>query len=149
VAPGGVVGGPPVGGPLPDIADHLVQTVAVRRVSADGGGTAVPVVQRVLGGEGALPDVAEVLAVGGELVAPGIAGLVEPAAGGALPLSLGRQASAGPGAERYRVRPRDVHDRVVLPPGEVRLRALRPVPVGAVHATPPRRRRGPLTHLPY
>src|SRR4051812_3680603 len=44
-------------GPLPCIADHVVQLEAVRRVAADGRETHMPVVVRIEHGEYALPVV--------------------------------------------------------------------------------------------
>src|SRR4029453_15162566 len=92
------VGGEPVGAPLPDVAGHLVQPVAVGRVRADRGGAVPPVIHRVGAGERPLPDVHAVLATGLELVAPRDRLLVAPPPGGVLPLGLGREPAAGPRA---------------------------------------------------
>src|SRR5207249_671224 len=86
----------PVVAPLPDVAGHVVQAEAVGRVGADRGGAGVAVVGGVAAGEGALEGVGHPLAAGSGLVAPVVGLAVEPAAGGVLPLRLGRQALAGP-----------------------------------------------------
>src|SRR5512132_2943978 len=51
------VGLVPVGGPLPDVADHVVQAVAVGRVAAHRGRPCVAVQLQVLDRELALPGV--------------------------------------------------------------------------------------------
>eukprot|EP00966_Prymnesium_polylepis_P030230 702647-Prymnesium_polylepis.1 len=57
--------------PLPHVADHVVQPVLVLRPKGvDGRRRLVPVVGRVLRGEGALPDVGTVHAIGHQLRAP-------------------------------------------------------------------------------
>src|SRR4051812_32178546 len=52
----------PVGAPLPDVAGHVVEAVAVRRVRRDRGGADEAVLDSVVTREGALPDVHAVLA---------------------------------------------------------------------------------------
>src|SRR5215472_3124497 len=73
------VPGVPVRRPLPDVADHVVQAVAVGRERADRRGPLVAVVLRVLNGELALPGVGHPAAVRIELISPGELGAVEPA----------------------------------------------------------------------
>src|SRR5207302_1158657 len=91
-----VAGAVPIGTPLPHVARHVVQAVAVGREGGDRGETAEAVLAAVLEGERALPDVGHPAAAGPELVAPVVRFAVQAAAGGALPLRLGRQALAGP-----------------------------------------------------
>src|SRR4051812_37660865 len=55
---------PPVGGPLPDVARHVEQAVAVGREAAHGRGAGIAVELEVLPGELALPRVGPLLAVG-------------------------------------------------------------------------------------
>src|SRR5207248_2133614 len=50
-------GGPPVGCPLPDIADHVVEPVAAWRERADGRGALIAVGLQVLVRENALPGI--------------------------------------------------------------------------------------------
>src|SRR5258705_11447471 len=73
-----VPGRPPVGGPFPDIADHVVNAVAVRREGSDRRRALEAVRREILMREGALPGVRHVLAAGRELVAPCELGAVEP-----------------------------------------------------------------------
>ena len=61
----------PVGGPLPDVAGHVVEAVAVGRKRADRRRPLVAVLEQVLPGELALPGVGHRLAARRELVAPG------------------------------------------------------------------------------
>src|SRR4029079_3637717 len=91
-----------VGRPLPDVAGHVEEAVAVRRKRADRRCASEAVELEVLPGELALPRVGHHPAVGRELVAPGIDGPLEAAPGSELPLGLGRQVLAGPGRVRSR-----------------------------------------------
>ena len=50
------------------------------------------------------------------LVAPGKDLALEPSPGRELPLGLGQQARAGPGAVGLRIGPGDVHDGMVVTP---------------------------------
>jgi hypothetical protein len=127
----------PVGAPLPDVAGRVVQPVAVGREGIDGCRPHVAVVGRVLDGERALEDVAHRLAVGREVVAPDVTLLDEPAPGRELPLGLGREPHAGPGAVGGGVVPGDVPDRVITHAIEVGLGAARMPPVGPVDLPPP------------
>src|SRR5207249_12219043 len=63
----------------------------------------------------------------------------QPAAGGQLPLRLGRQPLPGPPRVLGRVLPRDLHHRVVLLPLQVGPLPLRPPPARPGHVPPPRR----------
>src|SRR4029453_19374117 len=87
----------PVGRPLPDVAAHLEQAVAVGRKGLGRRGVLPPVEHLVVQGELALPHVGHVAAARRELVAPGVLGALQPAAGRPLPLGLAGQVLAGPG----------------------------------------------------
>src|SRR5699024_2760172 len=78
---GGRPGGPGIGAPFPHVAGHLVQSQAVGWERADRGSAEKAILPGVAQREGTLPDVAPVLSVRGELIAPGVAGLVQPAPG--------------------------------------------------------------------
>src|SRR5262245_39278898 len=78
----------PVGGPLPDVANHVVESVAVRRVRADRRRSLESVAWRTLPGKFSLPDVRHVPILRQEFVAPRISGAVESSACGELPLGL-------------------------------------------------------------
>src|SRR5580700_403261 len=64
----------PVRGPLPDIADHVVEPVAIGRKGADRRGTLIPVERVVLAREFALPGVRHLRAARREFVTPGVLG---------------------------------------------------------------------------
>src|SRR5262245_5063657 len=70
----------PVGGPLPDIADHVVDAVAVRPERTHRRRALVTVLVEVLAGKFTLPRIGHVHAAGREIIAPGVFGAVEPAA---------------------------------------------------------------------
>src|SRR3984957_10499037 len=86
-----VPGRVPVAGPLPDIADHVVKAVAVRRKGFYRRGAVVTVEMKVMQREIALPGVGHLSAAGPEFIAPGQLGAIEAAARGELPLRFGRQ----------------------------------------------------------
>src|SRR5262245_266229 len=77
---GRMLRGPPVGGPFPDIADHVVEAVAVGRKGRDRRRPFEPVLSQILVREFTLPGIGHLLAAGSELVAPGEFGAVEAAA---------------------------------------------------------------------
>src|SRR5882672_3739002 len=60
----------PVGRPLPDVADHVVQTVTVRRECGDRRRALEPIGIGVLAGEFTLPGIGHVTAMRRELIAP-------------------------------------------------------------------------------
>ena len=116
-------------GPLPDVAGHVVQPVAVGGERADGGGAAV-----TAPGELALPGVRHPR-VG--LVAPRVRRALQAAARGELPLRLGRECRTGPRGVGHGVLVGDVHDRVACARVGVAARALRAAPGRARHVVPP------------
>ena len=134
---GGVSLREPVRRPLPDVADHVVQAVAVGRKRGDRRGALEAVGAEVLARKLALPGVGHVRAAGRELVAPGIVDAVEPAARGEFPFRFGRQLLAGPCGVGERVGERDMHDRMVVAAVDVALGAVGMPPVGALQKGPP------------
>ena len=94
---GVVADGPPVRGPLPHVAHHVVEAVAAGgREGRDGRRPRVAVVGVVGRRELACPDVAVVLVVGRPLIAPGEVAVFFARAAGLLPFGLGGQALASP-----------------------------------------------------
>ena len=81
---------PPVLGPFPHIADHVVKAVAVGWVAPHGRGSLPAVLAGVGNGEQALPVIGQHLPVGGQLIAPGKFLALQPAARCQLVLGLGR-----------------------------------------------------------
>src|ERR1700730_14814476 len=127
----------PVGGPLPDIADHVVDAVAVRREGRDRRGAIEAVAADILLREFALPGIGHVLAAGRELVAPGELCTIKRATGGEFPFRFGRKILAGPARKGERVGIGDVHDRMIVERVDVALGTVWMAPVGALHELPP------------
>src|SRR6516162_902525 len=88
--------GIPVGGPFPDIADHVVETVAIGRERSDRRAANKTVQAVVAVREGTLPCVCHVAAVWCELVPPGEHGALPSAPGSKLPFGFGGQRLSGP-----------------------------------------------------
>src|SRR5262245_8353969 len=110
---GGMRLGVPVLGPLPGVADHVVEAIAVRREGGHRRRALETVLVQVLVRELALPGVGHVPAAGRELVAPGELGAIGAAARGQLPLGLRRQVLAGPARVGLRIGEAHVHHWVV------------------------------------
>src|SRR5215469_10930497 len=104
----------PVGSPLPDVAYHVIQPIAVRGIRPYGRCARVAIVTAVFVRELALPGVGHMAPLRRELIAPGVFGAIEPAARGELPLRLARQFLAGPGGVGLGVAVCNVHHRMVL-----------------------------------
>src|SRR6185436_13909552 len=88
---GGMLGAIPVGGPLPDVPDHVKQSIPIRRVRADGRRSLVSVAWQALPGKLALPGIRHVTVVRQEFVAPRIGRSLESASRRKLPLSFRRE----------------------------------------------------------
>src|ERR1043165_8710778 len=73
-----VLCGPPIRGPLPHVADHVVDAVAVRRECRHRGRARVTIRFEILVWEGSLPGVRHVSVARREFVPPGEFGGVEP-----------------------------------------------------------------------
>jgi hypothetical protein len=133
--------------PLPYVAGHVVQAVAVGREALYRGRAALAWWLQVLPGELALPGIRHHLPLGERVIAPGVDRAVQPAAGGELPLGLGWQLLARPLGVRVGVLGGHVGDRV---PVQAARRAARPAgmpPVGA-RGVPPPPRHVPQVHRP-
>ena len=127
----------PIGRPFPDIADHVVQAVAIRRKGRYGRGALVAIDVQILAWKLALPGVGHVLAAGRELIAPGELRAVEPAARGEFPLGLGRQILARPSGIGERIGKGDVHDGMIVEHVDAALRPIGMAPVSTLHERPP------------
>src|SRR3954462_12799206 len=86
----GVARAVPVGRPFPDVADHVIQTVAVGRIRAHGRRAFPTVNESILMWKLALPPVGHRSPVRHQLLTPGIGRPVEATARRILPLRLGR-----------------------------------------------------------
>src|SRR5262249_54257175 len=81
----------PVGRPLPDIADHVIEAIAVRRERGDRRGPLVAVGGEVLVRKIALPGIRQMPAAGGKFVTPSeLGGGVQAASRGKFPFRFGR-----------------------------------------------------------
>src|SRR5882762_1056547 len=127
----------PVGRPFPDIPDHVVDAVAVRRKGRDRRGAIEPVGAEILIGEFTLPGVGHVAAAWRELFAPGVFDVGKSTAGGKLPFRFGWKILAGPAREGERIGIGQVHDRMIVKHVDVALWAVWMAPVGALHELPP------------
>src|SRR5262245_20517506 len=85
----------PIARPLPDIADHVVEAVAVGLEAADRRGGGIAVLVRVVDGEDALPGIGDRLALGIERARPIILA-VATAARREFPLRLGQELAPAP-----------------------------------------------------
>src|SRR6266404_8819176 len=86
----------PVGRPFPDIADHVVNAIAVGREGAHRRGARVAIGPVILQREVALPGVGHMLAARCEFITPGELRTFEATARGEFPLCLRWQLLAGP-----------------------------------------------------
>src|SRR5712691_11488735 len=104
----------PVGRPLPDVADHVVQTVTVRRERGDRRRAFEAVGIGVLAGKFALPGIGHVTAMRRELIAPRELGAVEPAARCKFPFRFGWQILANPFRVGERIAESHMHDWMIV-----------------------------------
>ncbi len=135
---GGEGGVEPVGAPLPDVAGDGVEAEGVGWEAVDGAGSGEAVFGGVDAGELALPDVAEVAAIGRQVVAPGVEFLFEASAGGVLPLGFDRERLAGPCGVGCGVVPGDVDYGMVGAVVDVRAGAFGVLPGCSGDFAPPR-----------
>src|SRR5499433_3984675 len=128
----------PVARPLPDIADHVVEAVAVRLEAADRRGPYVAVLVGVVDGEDALPGIRDRLAVGIERARPVVLA-VATAARGEFPLRLGREFTPAPAHISERILVGDVYDRMIVLARDRAAGTGRLTPIGAGDILPPLR----------
>src|SRR6516225_7293293 len=126
----------PIARPLPDIADHIVEAVAVRLEAADRRGPYVAVLVGVVDGEDALPGVGDRLALGIEGARP-IVLAVATAARGEFPLRLGRERTPAPARIGERILVGDMHDGMIVLARDRAAGTSRLPPIGARDVLPP------------
>ena len=132
-----VLGRVPVGRPFPDVADHVVDAVAVGRERAHRRRPRPAVGAQVLVRKVALPGVGHMPAVRRELVAPGEVRAVQSAARGEFPFRFGRQFLAGPLGVGLGVLERHLHDGMIVQSADMAAFAVGPPPRGAEGEAPP------------
>src|ERR1700694_2729528 len=133
-------GGIPIAGPLPDIADHVGKTKAVRRKRIDRRGARVSIACEIVAREFALPGIGHVTAGWREQIAPRKLGLIETATRSVFPFGFGRQLLAGPGRVSFGIAVRNVYNRMIVETADRAALAIRAAPVGAELKTPPIRK---------
>src|SRR5579871_3402092 len=127
----------PVAGPLPDIADHVVNAVTVRGISGHRRGPFEAVIAAVLEREMTLPGVGLMNSARSQLVAPGIFGAVQTAACCKFPLGFGRQILACPLSIGGGISVADMHNGMIVERLDITLRAIGMTPIGALEQSPP------------
>ncbi len=127
----------PVAAPLPDVAGHVVQAVAVGRERLHRRRALVSIFRRIFIREVALEVVALRMVFVERFVAPDVLLAFQAAARRALPLGLGRQAFAGPFGIGDGVVPGNLYDGVVVPAVDGAARSFRVAPVGPGLPLPP------------
>src|SRR4051794_35101185 len=95
--------------PFPYVADHVVQAIAIGLIAMHWSRSEIAVCCSVDRRKLSLPNVAAMLIVRDQVVAPGIKRLLQTATGGELPFGLGWQPCAGPVAIRLGIAPGDMH----------------------------------------
>src|SRR5262245_56261939 len=127
----------PIRRPFPDVANHVVNAVAVRREHANWRSAFVAVLRRALPRKYPLPGVGHVAIAGKELVAPGVGGAIESSTGRELPLGFRRQRLAFPSREGFGIAKRDVDDRVIVESVDRARGSVWMSPVRTAHPVPP------------
>src|SRR6185295_4917981 len=126
-----MLGRVPIGRPFPDIADHVVEAIAVRRKRRHRRCPLIAVGRQILVRKLALPGVGHLAPAGREVFAPGELGTVETAACREFPLGLGGQLLARPLGISLGVFESDMHYRVLVQSADRAAGSVRPAPVGA------------------
>ena len=126
-----IIGAIPIAAPLPDVAGHVIEAVAIWRKRFHGRNTGKSIFAFVLNRELSLIGVCHELPAGFELIAPGIELSAQASPRGKLPLGLRRQPLARPFCVGDRVGVSDLDNRIVFLALYVALRTFRMSPVRA------------------
>src|SRR5262249_19580138 len=124
-------------GPLPYIADHVVEPVAVCGKGIDWRGALVAIELEVLPGKPALPSVGHGPPLRSKRFAPRVGRACAPSAGREFPFGLDRQLLPSPGRVCARIFVSDVDDRVVIPTMDGAVGTLGMPPIRPGHVFPP------------
>src|SRR5258706_12707456 len=106
----------PVGGPFPDVADHVVKSVTVRRECGDRRSAFKTVGIDVLAWKLTLPGICHVTAGRREFIAPRKFGAVEPATRCKFPFLFRRQTLASPFRVGERIAESHMQDWMIVQP---------------------------------
>src|SRR4029453_15738255 len=126
----------PVCGPLPYVAGHLVEPVAVGWKASHRRSPLETVFFEILPGKLTLPGICHLFAVRREGIAPDEFPSVQSAASGELPLGFGGQLFADPFGVGFSVLVGDVHHRVFRFSLQRACRSLRMAPISAGNLDP-------------
>src|SRR6516165_9109374 len=129
--------GPPVSGPFPDIADHVVDAVTIGRKRGHRRGAVEAVLAFVFVWKISLPGIGHVFAAGRKRFAPSELGAVEPAACGEFPLGLGWQVLARPFGVGQRIRVSDMDNGMIVERVYIALRPIGMTPICVFQISPP------------
>ena len=132
-----MLAGPPIGGPFPNVADHVVDAIAIRRKRRHRRGAIETVIAQIFVRKISLPGVGYVPTTGPEFVAPGKLGTVEPTARGVFPFGFGWQLLAHPFSVSQRIGVRHMHDRMVVQRIDIALRPVGMTPIRVLQIPPP------------
>lgn len=127
----------PITGPFPAIADHVEETVTVRRIGGDLSCAGVSARRQVLVRKFAMPGIGHRPAGRRQLVTPGVFRTVKSAAGRKFPFRLGRQELSGPCCVSFRIFEGNMHDGMIFQSADRALRTTRMAPIGARSVDPP------------
>jgi hypothetical protein len=131
----GVPIGIPVGGPVPDVAGHVVEAVRVWWEGADRHRGAVTVIRSP--GKVTVPEIGQPLARRLWLITPYEDHLIAAATCRGLPLGLGRQAAPSPIRVRFGILVADVHHRMIFAATDRRAATFGVAPARAWSPGPP------------
>jgi hypothetical protein len=126
---GTVLGQVPISGPFPDVADHIMDAVAVRREGRDRRRAFKAVLGLVLPRKWSLPSIGHMPPAGRKFIAPGERGAVQSSPRGKLPFGFCRQILAGPFGIGLRILVGHVNDRVIVEPADPAFRPKGMTPV--------------------
>src|ERR1700730_15037130 len=120
--------------PLPNIANHVVEPVAICGKGIDRGSALVSIYLEVLPGESTLPSVRHWPPLRSKRLAPRVSSAVQAPASGEFPFGFDRQLLPSPGSVRASILVSDVNHRVIIPTvdGAVRTFGMPPIRPGRI-----------------
>src|SRR4029077_7387214 len=123
--------------PLPDVSDHVEETVTIRRKLTHRRRSLIPIVKKVLPRKFPLPGIGHLMAAGCELLPPGKGSTIKTAARCKLPLGLRGQFLARPFRVSLSIFVGDVHDGMLAAIGNRTSWPLRMAPIRTRNVAPP------------
>lgn len=104
----------PIGRPFPDISNHIVDAITIRRKRFDRRGALITIELQVLARKIALPRVSHLSAFRRQLIAPRELRAIEAASRSELPFGLSRQLFAGPLCVSFGITISNVYDGMIV-----------------------------------